>query len=201
MGRLNVCASVGEMRVFVGITPPPAAIDDLVARWAIAHPPSGRVTPVESWHVTLEFVGEVDPDELAAVRTGLAQLAADSPAVRLRLAGAGTFGRIVWAGVSGELDLLAGIAATVRRVTADALGAEPESRPFRGHLTLARDVRDARECLEVLDGYRGPSWTVDELQLFSSEPGAGPRGSPHYTVIGRWPLGGHDCATAGHRAP
>jgi 2'-5' RNA ligase len=194
------------MRMFVAVTPAAEVIDGLAARWEVARRRlrSGRAVPVESWHVTLEFLGEVGDEQ--AVRAGLGKVAARAAPARLRIAGGGTFGggprKIVWAGLAGQTDWLAGLAAAVRRATADALGHEPDSRPYNGHLTLARDVRDARPALEFLRGYRGPSWTVDELQLFSSELGAGDKGAPRYTVLATWPLTGggedHDSAKRAH---
>ncbi|WP_163511543.1 RNA 2',3'-cyclic phosphodiesterase [Fodinicola acaciae] len=195
-------------RMFVAVTPATAALDGLAARWDIARRRlrSGRPTPVDGWHVTLEFLGQVDDQRQPVVRACLAAVAERAAPARLRIAGAGTFGsgprKIVWAGLAGQTDRLTSLATAVRQATGDALGVEPDTRPYNGHLTLARDVRDARPALDLLRGYRGPSWTVDELQLFSSELGAGDRGSSHYTVLASWPLTGrgedHDSANADH---
>jgi 2'-5' RNA ligase len=194
------------MRVFVAVTPPEQAVRHLAERWEVARSGmrSGRAAPVEGWHVTLEFLGDVD--DLAGVRNGLARVAQNCRDFSVRLAGAGSFGgrgrKILWAGLSGQVDRLTDLAADVRAATAQALGAEPESRPFRAHVTLARDVRDAERPLDILRSYRGPSWTVGELQLISSELGAGVNGASRYTVVQAWPLAeDHDCATGAPAAP
>ncbi len=181
------------MRVFVAVTPPEEAIRHLAARWEVAR--AERSMPVEGWHVTLEFLGDLDEDQLVGVRAGLAAIAADCRASRIRLAGAGAFGacgrKIVWAGLSGQVDRLAELASVVRAVTADALGVEPASTPFHGHLTLARDVADAGRSLGFLRSYRGPSWTVAELELMSSElvPAAAVPRVIRLSRLGRWQIG------------
>jgi 2'-5' RNA ligase len=55
-----------------------------------------------------------------------------------------------------------------------------EDRPFRLHITLARDARlPQRLPVERID------WNVNEFALVESTTG---RGGSHYDVIGRWPL-------------
>src|SRR5207249_9851649 len=68
--------------------------------------------------------------------------AVSSPPLRLRLEGLGTFPssgppRVLWVGLVGDLDALARLAADVER-DAVSCGWNPERRPFRPHLTLAR---------------------------------------------------------------
>jgi len=47
----------------------------------------------------------------------------------------------------------------------------------------------ASGIVRALAVYEGPRWTVDELLLMSSQPGAGRGGGPLYEVIDRFALG------------
>ena len=42
--------------------------------------------------------------------------------------------------------------------------------------------------VRLLDGYAGPTWTVDELTLIESHLGEGPRKRPRYVVLETFPL-------------
>lgn len=92
--------------------------------------PGVRWLPREQWHITLRFLGEVDPDEAAAA---LARVSAPPAEVVLgpQVARLGRF--VVCLPAVGLDDL----AAAVVGATA-AIGRPPDPRPFAGHLTLAR---------------------------------------------------------------
>lgn len=170
------------MRLFTALWPPPAAVDALATELASAPPwhPDGAWRPVDpgSWHLTLCFHGDDDPDARAAA---LDAAFAGVPAPRLRIAGTGTFPGVVWAGVEpgGVLDDLAARA-----------GADPSS--FRAHLTLARRRpadRPRPDALTGAGGVRpGPWWTADEVLLVRSDPG--PRYTPVHRVRLTVPSGG-----------
>lgn len=75
------------MRLFVGFVPAEPALDALELAVAAAAGPPGalRWTPRAGWHVTLAFLGEVDPALVEPL--GAALTAANRPAPVLRLAG------------------------------------------------------------------------------------------------------------------
>jgi 2'-5' RNA ligase len=81
----------------------------------------------------------------------------------------------------GGLDALAGM---VEAVTSGLLRDPRRTRPFRGHLTLARARRP-----EGLQGLEGPDlsheWPIGAVTLVRSE--LHPSGA-RYEVIGQWPL-------------
>ncbi len=110
----------------------------------------------------------------------VAALARVPPAVPigLRLAGAGRFGPVIWAGVHGDVERLAAFREDVRQVVEDA-GFPIDGRPFRPHLTIT--YRYDRRLTTILDGYRGPSWTADEFALVESVDG-------DYVPVWRRPL-------------
>ncbi|MBI02927.1 MAG: RNA 2',3'-cyclic phosphodiesterase [Acidimicrobiaceae bacterium] len=117
------------MRCFVAVLPPPE-VSDVLARLDRPTAPGVRWTHPDQWHVTLRFLGEVDPSEVATALVGL-----NSEAV-VAVMGPATIvlgGHTVVVPVSG----LNGLAASVVARTA-SVGEPPEDRPFVGHLTLAR---------------------------------------------------------------
>jgi 2'-5' RNA ligase len=165
------------VRLFVGVFPPAAVRADL--RRAL---PSGlKLTAVEQWHVTLAFLGEVPEERLSDVEQALDGVrTTSSRGIGLRLAGGGRFanGRSValWAGVAGDLAGLSGLRADVcARLAGYA------DRPFRPHLTIA--YTRAGQALAALEGYAGPTWTVDEFVLVRSRYNEG----GGYDHLRSWP--------------
>lgn len=133
------------MRLFVAITPPRsvllevrAAVDSLVRSNGIPELGQLRWTRPDTWHITLSFYGEVDPEKLPDLSERLSRVAARTTPIELSLAGAGRFGpRVVWFGVQGQSDRL-GRLAEAAGAAARRCHIRIEERPYRPHLTLAR---------------------------------------------------------------
>jgi 2'-5' RNA ligase len=168
------------MRLFSALIPPADAIDHLADRVA-GHtadlPAELRWEPVERWHITLGFFG--DGDDLASRVKWLRRRAEGRPAPTLRLAGAGTFPGVLWAGVTTDDEAL--LARLARAAGAGRRG-------FTPHLTLAR-WRSGQPEKDVLTnaftGYTGPRFTPEAVSLMRSETGAG---GLTYTTMERLPL-------------
>src|SRR4051812_5699867 len=183
------------MRLFVAVTPPRDAVDTLAARvqQLRADWPQLRWVPVEQWHLTLAFLGEVAESVLPRLEHKLANAARRSTAMTLRFGGAGTFPergapRVLWTSVDGDTTELTAAARNVADA-ARAAGVDVERRRYRAHLTLAR-VRpgapvDAAALVAALSSYAGPSWSADELHLVRSHLGP----SVRHEVVSSWPLG------------
>ncbi len=183
------------MRLFVAVVPPLAARDALAAAVELVrdHPGGPRWIPPERWHITLVFLGEVDEAvALPRLHRALAVAAGDAAPLRLQVAGAGRFPgggspRVLWAGVSGDLDALTALARATRRA-ARASRISVERAAFRAHLTLGRwrQGDDADRGVDAaLADYHGPAFDVTEIVLLRSH--LGPK--PSYDQIGRWTLG------------
>jgi RNA 2',3'-cyclic 3'-phosphodiesterase len=136
-----------------------------------------RFVEPESWHVTLRFLGEADPDEATA--------ALDQAALPTAHA---TFGPAV--DVVGERALvvpvsgLDDLASAVRDATAH-LGEPPPRRRFVGHLTLAR-VKPHAAMPEALGAMVRAEMPVQEVALVRS------RLAPdraRYDTVATWPVG------------
>ncbi|OJF12547.1 RNA 2',3'-cyclic phosphodiesterase [Couchioplanes caeruleus] len=159
------------MRLFVAIYPPDDVRKDL---WQRLGPGRQGLTAIEKWHVTLAFLGEVSEECRPALEEALARVTV--PRGReLRLRGGGDFGgRVIWAGVEGELgDLNEAVRAAARGV-----GVSPDGRPYTPHLTVSYASDDA--VRQALDGYAGPSWTLGEIALVRVEPDGA------YTTLRTW---------------
>lgn len=150
--------------------------------------PEARWVEPSAFHLTLAFVGWLDDEKSRAVEKACAEAAGSVGPFDLALSGrAGTFGSgVLWAGMehSPELDRLAG---AVRQALADR-DLLVETRPFHGHLTLARAARGARIHPGLAQAYEGPrlSWRVERLALMRSRLR---RAGARYSVEAAWPLG------------
>jgi 2'-5' RNA ligase len=172
-------------RLFVAVVPTPAAVADLRAAVRRAGLDGLRLTPVDQWHVTLAFLPSVPEALLPDVTRALDATAARHPSFDLGLGGAGRFGdRVVWVGLHGDTDALHRLATVVRDALV-SVGAEPEDRPFRPHLTVARgsngDRAAVRGAVQRLGEYGGPSWSVSAVRLIRSRPGED--GAQHETLV------------------
>jgi 2'-5' RNA ligase len=182
------------MRLFIGLAPPAAALDDLDA--ACAPLRQGREdlrwTSRELWHVTLAFLGEVSEDRLDRLLPRLERAARRHLVFGLSLAGAGAFpsqarANVLWSGLSGDRKALGELAMSVS-AGARRAGAPPpdEGRKYRPHVTLARCrmPADVRSIVDDLSGYQGPAWAVEEIYLIRSTLD----GQPRYEALGTWKL-------------
>ena len=102
--------------------------------------PRARWTRPEGWHLTLKFLGDVDPAILGALTAELAPALGGLPKVTVRLRGTGFFPtparpRVAWVG--GTPDGADAVFQAVEEA-AEAVGLERERRPWTIHLTQAR---------------------------------------------------------------
>lgn len=179
------------MRLFVAIALPSKAIDALesIARGLRTSGDGLRWSSSDTWHITLQFLGETTPESFECVVAHLAQIRLPHIAVALR--GTGIFGRagVFWAGVhvSPELQRLE---RQVVAATANC-GFQSEDRPYHPHVTLARAKGDDRSSLLRNLQRRSPQnpefppFIATEFLLYESH--LGPRGASH-EVRQRFPL-------------
>jgi len=181
-----------SQRLFVALLPPRAVLDELDAVVALLRDeePALRWTPTEAWHVTLAFLGAVEQPPVDELAGRLARVALAHGPFRLAVAGAGRFGeQVLWAGVTGNAEPLRRLADSAR-AAAQLCGVEVETRPYRGHITLARGAAgvDLRPLVERLRAFAGPPWTATDLHLVESRLGAGPGRTALHQTYARWPL-------------
>ncbi len=131
----------------------------------------------EGLHLTLKFLGDVDPGRLDTAVDALLRSCAESRGFQVCLRGTGGFPdlrapRVLWAGLtepSGELERLQ------RRMeqTFRSAGFAAEERPFSPHLTIAR-VKAPREVAALARHWQATSldnlcFSVDEVVLMRSD--------------------------------
>lgn len=126
-------------------------------------PLAGRPVDLAGVHVTAAFLGAVSPARVPAL------LALAGPVHPLTI----TFDRLelwprprVLVAATGHVrdDLRECVDGLWRRL--DRLGFARETRPFRPHVTLVREVRSVREGLR----WEPLAWPVDRLSLIESVP-------------------------------
>jgi 2'-5' RNA ligase len=163
-----------------------------------------RWVRLDGLHLTLRFIGPTDARRVPIVAEALHEAAAGQLSTRLRLAGAGAFPphgrpRTIWLGIDDGVDRLAALTARLDDALA-ARGWDPETRPFRAHVTLARTdgarsgpataaaLKEAAADLSVVSA-------VDRIVLYESVTGGGPA---RYVPLEEARLGDAADVAAGH---
>ena len=176
-------------RLFVGLRPPPAIRQQLLA--AMGGVPGARWQDDGQLHLTLRFIGEVERPIAEEIALALGQVR--GAPIEIALNGVGRFekrGRTnaLWAGVSPHDTL-----ARLHHKTDQALvrlGLEPERRAYLPHITLAR-MNAAPGVVErfLADaaGLASAPFTLAHFTLFESVLG---RDGASYEAVARYPLAG-----------
>ncbi|MBS0396361.1 MAG: RNA 2',3'-cyclic phosphodiesterase [Proteobacteria bacterium] len=169
----------GARRLFFALWPSPQDCAALVRGFAAALAGAGgRRVPAHNLHLTLEFLGSV-PD------TALPELAAIGAAAVLP-AESVVLDRLEWwrraavlvAAAGATPPGLAAFAANLRRSLSER-GFRVDSRAFRPHVTLVRDVRAAPAAVAAAP----VEWPVEALALVESVPEPG---GSRYVPLARW---------------
>jgi 2'-5' RNA ligase len=179
------------MRLFVGIPLAATVRGELSALTARLKSRNDglRWTAPESWHITLEFLGNTGPEQYECIAARLGELR--PPTVHIALERLEFFARagilIVAVRPAPQLLLLQ------QRVSAAAAlcGFAPEARPYQPHITLARSKGKGRELTELKAKiHRQPafsSYFAEEFLLYESFLGAA---GSRYEIRKRFPLQG-----------
>lgn len=189
------------MRAFIALELPEPVRREATRRAAAVRDrlPAARWVRPDALHLTLRFLGEIDPGKVPALSAALAPAFAAAPELVLALHGGGCYplgrpARVAWTGVrvaapevapgAGDAPLPA-LQARVEAASVAALGIEPETRPFSPHVTLARCKRpwnraQAEAFGEALAGPMGEPFTVGHGSLIESRLSS--EGSRYRTV-------------------
>jgi 2'-5' RNA ligase len=148
-------------------------------------------TRPEGIHLTLKFLGEIPEERVGAVTAALKQSVEGRGRFHLEVVGTGVFPseknpRVVWIGVSGEIDKLMGIQLRVEEHMLRQ-GFQQEDRRFKPHLTLGRIKHPSSRvswvhALESLKDIALPGFDAAVISLMKSEL---TRAGAVYTEIGR----------------
>jgi 2'-5' RNA ligase len=165
-----------RLRLFVALDVPPP-VRAALAGWCARVAPQGvrRVAP-ENLHITLAFLGSCARAEGDAVAAVPATLAGSAKVGTLATAGA------LWLPPRRPGVLTVAIApdeglGALRAALVDALreaiAFEPESRPFRPHITVGRVARGARVPADPLDPPPAQAFAAQALTVYRSHTGGG----------------------------
>ena len=155
--------------------------------------PKVSCTRLENLHITLKFLGDVDPKRVGDITESLGRISVspiELSAERVECFPARGPIRIVTAAMTGTLTPLRALADAIEQ-RCKFLGFEREQRAYKPHVTLAR----ARPILsakfrqtadeETGDLFPGPSFAPGEFVLMDSKQS--PKGSV-YTPVARFPI-------------
>lgn len=162
------------MRTFIAIELSPDVRDYLsqVQRETQKYCRRGHYTPQENFHVTLHFLGEIDPSDVEYVKEAMFEAAQRNRVFDLKLDQIGFFGRgdrgILWAGLEksdGLKRLFFGLEKSLERQ-----GFAREKKGLSPHITLGREVEPQRGFLDVQKSVEmeHKSFTVEKITLMES---------------------------------
>lgn len=162
-------------RYFLALLPDEPARERLAA---LCHPADGRCVLAPDLHLTLAFLGDLRAGTAAELmdRIGAAVLRRPVEVVLDRIE--------AWRGpralcAVGEVPAVAALSEALWEDLVD-LGYHRDTRPFRGHVTLARNLPAAvcrQAARAILPSIR---WTSRELWLMASRTGPAAPGEPRY---------------------
>jgi RNA 2',3'-cyclic 3'-phosphodiesterase len=151
------------MRLFIGIPLADAVAGELAALVSRLRPsaPNLRWTARDSWHITLQFLGNATTEQLQCLGACLSEVR--SPPVGIQIGDLGSFDR---AGVFfADVIVSPALISLQQRVVAATApcGFAAEARTFHPHITLARKA-----------GNKGPRDQGSELRKLTTRIGAQP---------------------------
>ncbi len=193
--------AVGPIRAFIALaisSSAKSALANVMQRLAEQAPTGVRWVDPAGMHLTLKFLGNVEPGLVDGIIEAMARPAAGASPFSIHLSGLGVFPnerrpRVLWAGVEGGLDALRELREQIEEAVS-GLGFPRERRPFSPHLTLGR-VREPvssgslrRISAAVTSTSLEPTgpWLVESVQLMRSTLTPG---GARYSALASIPLG------------
>ena len=132
----------------------------------------------ESIHLTLKFLGDINPDDTDRIAEAMIRAAADISSVALSARGIGVFPgikrpRVIWIGLGGNIQELLALQGRLE-TELEALGFPKEKRAFKAHLTLARikqavDRTAIRQMMGQYASLSSDDFTCDRVILYKSD--------------------------------
>lgn len=195
MDESPIITSADHPRLFLAVWPEAGLATRLhtLASRALT-PGQGRAIEARNLHLTLAFLGTTDPGRRACVEAGAGECQPPAFTLTIDCLGFWPRSRILWAGCSRTPALLGSWVDHLRGVLTQC-GLVADTRPYRTHVTLARQVRRyrgigrggqaARVWRERVDDIDPLEWPVRALTLVASETR---QHGAQYTIQREWPL-------------
>ena len=189
-----------KFRLFVAL-PVPVEIKNALAETQhqlrkILPGSSAGWTNSDRMHLTLRFLGDVEPVRVEALTSSLAAAAGNFGPIELLAERLGCFPdvrhpRVLWARVQDRGEQLAELQRRIASATA-AFTREPEEPRFTGHITLARIKKITRPQAEAIAAFvhaaadhQFGAWTAAHVELIRSELSSS---GSQYTGVAEFPL-------------
>ena len=184
--------SADPLRSFLAVDLAPharAQAAQVMAQLRQGAPEGVRWVPEENLHLTLKFLGDVEPDRIPKLIAASTAKLERVGGFEVMLGGLGVFpnarrARVVWLGVQAGGPELARLARKLDAAAA-RIGVERERRPFRTHLTLGRLRQPAPLALSAVPCPDAKPFFVEEVVLYESR--LSPTGA-RYVPLARFPL-------------
>ena len=129
-------------------------------------------------HLTLKFLGDVDPDDLKPIGEAIEEVATRHRSFSMRIGGVGAFPnfarpRVMWAGVKVGSDRISALAQDIN-VALSNCGFLLDTKKFNPHLTIARlkervDLRPYTDRYRQYDRIAGAEMNVNIISLIQSQ--------------------------------
>ncbi|KXL52298.1 2'-5'-RNA ligase [Anaerotignum neopropionicum] len=132
----------------------------------------GNYTPQDNFHITLHFLGEIEPSDVEYVKDAMFEAAQRHRVFDLKLGQIGFFGRgergILWAGLD-KSDSLQRLFSVLEK-SLERQGFAREKKGLSPHITLGREVEPQRSFSDVQKAVvmEGKSFKVEKITLMES---------------------------------
>ncbi len=146
----------------------------------------------KNFHLTLNFLGEIDELQLVSACQIVKKLTKNHPPFQISLTGVGCFPnlrrpKVLWIGVNLGADICIQLQSELSNHLAEEMGYRPEDRKFHPHLTMARIGTQSENLswpgiLKPYESQEFGEWNVDEIVVMESDFS---RSSPDYHVLSR----------------
>jgi 2'-5' RNA ligase len=181
------------MRLFIAIPLPAAVVTELseISNRLRSDQDGLRWASPESWHITLQFLGNTSPEQYSCLIAGLRNVRSGSVPISFKDLGIFDRAGIFFADVAVSHELLR-LQRSVIEATSQC-GFIAEDRPYHPHVTLARAKGDGRsQSIRALKSKMNlrphlDSFAAEKFRLY--EAFLGSSGS-RYEVRGEFKLGG-----------
>ncbi|MBO8172407.1 MAG: RNA 2',3'-cyclic phosphodiesterase [Bacillaceae bacterium] len=148
----------------------------------------------DDYHVTLTFIGDCHPEDTRRIEQILGEVISRHRRFPLETGKPGTFGQrkrpaILWMGIRGDLQRLTRLQNDIASNLEQAGLVRRETRPYRPHITLAREFKGRlfpADDIYIPDNETETAchWTVDGITLYQSHFGQ----TPMYEAVKTFPI-------------
>lgn len=181
------------MRVFIAIEFEQHIKDYLskIQKQIMSYSTHGNFSRPENFHLTLKFIGEVQPSFVDKITSAMAQSIHDIKPFKLCLHRLGNFPRgnkmIIWMGVGGELDAL-NLLFNQLETSLNSIGISKDTRGYSPHITLGREVQLSVPFSKVVSAIATDPQQVIEVRKISLMESTREEGRLTYIPLYRQPL-------------